>query len=67
MKPRASSAPSGHRGPDLHLAGEALAFSASPEAYRLEIAPERIVVMLQKEVAERIIFVRTKNQEPISK
>jgi 16S rRNA (adenine1518-N6/adenine1519-N6)-dimethyltransferase len=30
-------------------------------------APERIVVMLQKEVAERIIFVRTKNQEPISK
>jgi ribosomal RNA small subunit methyltransferase A len=29
-------------------------------------APERIVVMLQKEVAERIIFTRTKNQEPIS-
>ena len=30
-------------------------------------APERIVVMLQKEVAERILSVRTKNQEPISK
>jgi 16S rRNA (adenine1518-N6/adenine1519-N6)-dimethyltransferase len=30
-------------------------------------APEQIVVMLQKEVAERILSVRTKNQEPISK